>query len=103
MKDAKEKSALELETKRALRDLSFLKPIDVVVLDSESLEENMKPGTVLSGPACGYRILYDEVGLPALTEDSIKKLASEDVVLVKRGKRLNVSAYARAKLVSQSK
>ncbi|MEM0317357.1 MAG: hypothetical protein QXO97_05150 [Candidatus Nezhaarchaeales archaeon] len=101
LNDIHEKSELELGIKRALRDVSRFKPIDVVVLDLEMLRENMKPGTMLSGLVCGYKVLYDEIGLPTLIEDLVKALALEDVVLIKRGRRLSISAHARAKLLNQ--
>lgn len=92
-----EKVELEVEIKRALRSLAR-KPVDVLVFDVETLRENLEPGGVASGLVLGYKALLDELGLEGLVAEAARRVAGEDVVIVKRGRRINLSAIARVKL-----
>jgi len=95
--DPSEKLSIELEVSRSLRG-ALPRPADVTVLDVESLGENLEPGLVGSGLAAGYKVVYDELGVEGLVRGALEKLAEQDYVVVKGGRRLNLSAVARAKL-----
>ncbi|MEM3346515.1 MAG: hypothetical protein QXR36_03710, partial [Desulfurococcaceae archaeon] len=93
-----EKLLLETLIAKSLRKLLVRKPVDVLVFDVESFMENLEPGAVASGLVAGYILLYDELGVESLVKNLAEKVARDDVVLFKHGKRLNLSAIARAKL-----
>lgn len=99
--DAREKKLLEMLIRRSLRDVEVRKPIDIVVLDVRSLEENIKPGALASGLILGFRKIHDEIGVEELVWRAIEEAAEEDFAILKAGKRLNVSLLARAKLKSR--
>jgi len=96
--DADEKCALEFEIAKALRAVHPKMPIDVIVFDECSFRENLEPGTLLSGLIAGYEIIYDELGLNDLIVELAKSIASSEYIVQKSGKRINLSALARARL-----
>jgi hypothetical protein len=56
------------------------------------------PGSLLTGLVLGYRIIYDDIDLKDLIRDLIRDLAStDDYILIKRGRRVNLKAVAIAK------
>ncbi|MEM4062146.1 MAG: hypothetical protein QXY11_04740 [Desulfurococcaceae archaeon] len=93
-----EKLLLETLIAKSLRKLLVRKPVDVLVFDVESFMENLEPGAVASGLVAGYILLYDELGVESLVRNLAEKVARDNVVLFKHGKKLNLSAIARAKL-----
>lgn len=94
--DVSEKTVLELEIRKALRNTS-LKPIDVIVFDVGMLKENLEPGAIASGLIAGYIAVLDRINIPQLLSNVLEKLAQEDVVIMKRSRKLNLSAIARVK------
>jgi predicted nucleotidyltransferase len=99
-----EKIELELSISRSLRDLEPGKPFDVVVLDVEMLKENMVVGSFLTGLVLGYRVVYDEIGFDDLVKNLIRDLtnSTDDYVLIKRGRKVNLKAIAIAKSLASS-
>jgi len=93
-----EKMELEAEVARVLRSLAERKAIDVIAFDEQSFIENLEPGCIASGLIAGYEALYDELGVDELISNAAEKAASMDIVIEKGGKRINLSALARAKL-----
>lgn len=93
-----EKLLLETLIAKSLRKLLVRKPVDVLVFDVEFFMENLEPGAVASGLVAGYILLYDELGVESLVRNLAEKVARDNVVLFKHGKKLNLSAIARAKL-----
>lgn len=92
-----EKTRLEVDIARALKRISEGIPIDVVVFDEESFKENLEPGALGSGLVAGYEVLYDELDLDSLVSEVGEKLASDVCIIQKNGRRVNLSAFARAK------
>lgn len=93
-----EKLNLEVEISRALRTVESKTPFDVIIFDGDSFRENLEPGTLASGLIAGYRIVYDELGLEKLIEPLIEKIARGEYIVQKNGRRINLSALARARL-----
>jgi len=93
-----EKMELEVEVARALRGLAERRAIDVIAFDEQSFIENLEPGCIASGLIAGYEALYDELGVDELITMAAEEAASMDVVIEKRGRRINLSALARVKL-----
>ncbi len=102
LESAREKAELEVEVARLLRGRTR-KPADVLVLDEEALEENMKPGGVASGLLAGYLALYDELGLEDLVARAAERIASEGFILQKGGRRIDFGALARARRLTSLK
>lgn len=96
LEDAREKAKLEFEVAKLLKGF-VEKPADVVVLDEDSLKENMEPGGVASGLLAGYLVLYDELGLEKLVAEAAEKVASEGFTLQKGGRKINFGALAKAR------
>lgn len=94
----REKMELEAEVAGALRGLVECKPVDVIAFDEQSFTENLEPGCIASGLIAGYEALYDELGVDELISTAAEKAASMDIVIERRGRRINLSAPARAKL-----
>lgn len=96
LEEAREKAKLEFEIAKLLK--SFVeKPVDVVLLDEDSLKENMEPGGVALGLLAGYLVLYDELGLEKLVSEAAEKVASKGFILQKGSKRINFGALAKAR------
>ncbi|MEM0481269.1 MAG: hypothetical protein QXM16_00030 [Nitrososphaerota archaeon] len=93
-----EKFNLEVEISRALRTVESTTPFDVIIFDGDSFRENLEPGTLASGLIAGYRVVYDELGLEKLIEPLIEKIARGEYIVQKNGRRINLSALARARL-----
>jgi len=74
------------------------KPFDVVLLDTESLRENAQPGTVVSGLALGFKVLYDAVGFSKLVEEMLRSLTTTDYRYFKEGRWIDLSIAARVKM-----
>jgi hypothetical protein len=91
---------LELEIVRILKRYVKDKPLDVVVLDVESFRENLKLGALASGLIAGFEPIYDEIGVNSMIEELLRETSrgGERVVIVKRGRRLDLSSLAKAKL-----
>ena len=98
LSDPLEKTGLEMKLIETLKNVSPYTPIDVTVFDESSFRENLEPGALASGLVAGYEILYDELGIEGLLHSVIEKIASEDYIIYKRGKKINLSAFAKAKL-----
>jgi predicted nucleotidyltransferase len=100
LNDAKERASLELEILRALKKRVKDKPLDVVVLDVESFVENLKLGALASGLIAGFEPIYDEIGVSSMIKELLRETSrgEERVVMVKRGRRLDLSSLAKAKL-----
>jgi predicted nucleotidyltransferase len=98
--DAKEKASLELEIVRILKRYVKDRPLDVVILDVESFRENLKLGALASGLIAGFEPIYDEIGVNSMIEELLRETSrgGERVVIVKRGRRLDLSSLAKAKL-----
>lgn len=98
--DVKEKTSLEFEILRALKRCVKDKPLDVVVLDVESFVENLKLGALASGLIAGFEPIYDEIGVSSMIEELLREASGggERVVIVKKGRRLDLSSLAKAKL-----
>lgn len=95
---AREKQLLELSIVKGLRAEGVRKPVDVVVLDVGALEENARPGGIVSGLIAGYRVLYDEIGVPAIVERAVREASAEDgYTVIKGGRRLSLSALAKVR------
>lgn len=93
-----EKFELELSISKSLRDLRSSKPFDIIVLDVKSLEENVVPGSFLTGLILGYKVIYDDLGFKYLIKDIVKRLVStDDFILIKHGRKVNLKAVAIAK------
>ncbi len=98
LSDALEKFNLEIEIARALRTTQSKILFDIIVFDDESFRENLEPGALASGLIAGYRIIYDELGLEKLLNGLVEKIACGEYIVQKSGRRINLSALARAKL-----
>ncbi|MCX8187876.1 MAG: hypothetical protein N3F65_04620 [Nitrososphaeria archaeon] len=98
LSNAFEKTRLEVNISRALKTISAGVPVDVTVFDEESFKENLEPGALGSGLVAGYEILYDELDLDSLVSEVSEKLASDECIIQKNGIRVNLSAFARAKV-----
>lgn len=95
-----EKNVLEVEITRSLRRVICNKIIDVTVFDVEMFRENLEPGGLASGLVIGYVIIWDELNIPKLVREVAEKMARDNIVLVKSGKKLNLSAISKAKILS---
>jgi len=84
---------LSVRLRRALGKL-----FDVILLDTESLRENAQPGTVLSGLALGFKVLYDVIGFSKLVEEMLKNLSASDYKYFKEGRWIDLSTAARIKM-----
>lgn len=93
-----EKTSLEVEVKRSLKNTH--KPIDATVLDVESFKENLEPGAFASGLVAGFKLIYDELGVGEMIKETIEKTSKEQIIIIKRGRRLNLSLIARLKTIT---
>lgn len=98
IRDVNEKTRLEYILKSHLRKKSIL-PIDVTVFDTKILEENLVPGTFLSGLVLGYDILYDEINFEEIINELFIKIAQlDDYIYIKNRKKWNLSNIAKARI-----
>lgn len=93
-----EKTSLEVEIVRALRGAALKKAIDVTVFDVESFKENLEPGALASGLIAGFKTLFNEICVEKLIAEALEKIAVEHYVILKKNRKLNLSAIAKAKL-----
>lgn len=93
--DIREKISIEIGILRELRR-EIRKPIDIVVLDLDSLRENLAVGTFLSGLVIGYRVIYDSIGIDKMLGELFKELAGDNYIYTKK-RRWNLSAIARTR------
>ncbi|WP_440059490.1 hypothetical protein ACSU1N_06800 [Thermogladius sp. 4427co] len=99
IEDVKEKYVLELEISKELRKC-ISKPVDVIVFDVEMLEENTRPGTVLSGLIAGYVVVYDEIGVESILEKVLENILQVDeYIIVKKGRKLDLASIAKARKI----
>lgn len=96
LKDLEEKMHLEVRLTHVLRSALAI-PVDIIVFDLDSLKENLRPGTVLSGLVLGFRVLYDAVGFTRYFKELVKGLAQDDYVLYKK-RSLRLSRLAKVML-----
>jgi len=96
LKDLEEKMRLEVRLTHVLRSALAI-PVDIIVFDLDSLKENLRPGTVLSGLVLGFRVLYDAVGFTRYFKELVKGLAQDDYVLYKK-RALRLSRLAKVML-----
>jgi len=96
--DVKEKTNLEIEILKNLKDFQAKTLIDIIVLDEESFKENLEPGGLASGLVAGYKILYDEIRIESFIYEAAKKIANEKYVILKNRKKIDLSTIAKLKL-----
>lgn len=101
--DIKEKLRLEYEVSQALfwtfRDVVF----DVHIMDMSNFEENLVPGTFLSGLALGYEILFDRVNIEEKVLKFLEELSRERYVLHNKYGSWDLSHYARVLLETKKR
>lgn len=95
--DLHEKISLEINIIKALKN-TIKKNLDVIVLDENSLLENIEPGAVASGLIAGYKVIYDEINIENLIIGIAKRIAFEKYIIQKSGKKINLSAIAKARI-----
>jgi predicted nucleotidyltransferase len=70
-------------------------PLDVVVLDLESLESSAVPGTLVSSLVLGYCTLHDEVGVERIVGKVVEQLVKHRVILYwKKGRTYDLTMVA---------
>lgn len=93
-----EKTILEVEITKALKNVIVNKPIDVIVFDVESFKENLEPGALASGLIVGFKVLFNEIYVEELITKALEKIALGQYIVLKKDRKLNLSAIAKAKL-----
>lgn len=74
-----------------------------MVLDEEMLKENAKPGGLISGLILGYKLLYDELGIPIIVEKTLREVSEEkEYVIIKENRRTNLSSLAKIKTLQKA-
>ncbi|MDJ0268989.1 MAG: hypothetical protein NXY59_00265 [Aigarchaeota archaeon] len=69
---------------KLLRASGGSRAFDVHVMDVRQFQDNLKPGTFLSGLVLGYRVLYDRIGFKGYVEKLFQRLVDENYVLVNK-------------------
>lgn len=83
---------------RALGSVELRKPVNVVVLDAEMLEENAKPGEAVSGLIVGCRIIHDKAGIPGIVEGMVRAMSKEEeYMVIEESKKPGPHALAKIK------
>ncbi len=100
--DVKEKIGLELSFLKELRSTGMIPLVDVHILSLRDFEDNLVPGSFLSGLALGYRILLDVCGIEDRIIRFLERLSKEKYVLHNRYGSWNLSFYA-IRLLTQRK
>jgi predicted nucleotidyltransferase len=91
----RDKLELEYKLKRLLEKAIPGTIFDVHVFDREGFRENLKPGTVLSGLALGYRVIYGGEKVEPLIIEFLKQLSKEKYILHNRYGTWNLSLHAK--------
>jgi len=96
--DLKEKFSLERTFSRDLRKKVGDFIFDIHILGVKEFEENLRPGSFLSGLALGYEVLYDRIGLEEKILAFLERLSRTKYVLHNRHGSWDLSHMARIML-----
>jgi len=100
--DLGEKIRLELKISKELRNALGMTAIDVHVLSLRDFEDNLVPGSFLSGLALGYDILLDSCSVESRILRFLEDLSKERCVLHNRYGSWNLGFHA-ARLLKRRK
>jgi len=96
LRDINDKFAMEASISRELGRL-FKKSVDVQVYDLSSFKENLTVGTVLTGFALGYKIVYDVAKVKSEIQEFLRRVSEEDEYILVKKRRWNLVALAKAR------
>ncbi len=99
-KELNEKEKLELEaelSRRLFRSMSDI-VFDVHIMSLRDFEDNLVPGSFLSGLALGYEVLLDRVGIEDRIVKFLENLSNTRYVLYNEYGEWNLSHHARVTL-----
>lgn len=96
LRDINDKFAMEASISRELSRL-FKKSVDVQVYDLSSFKENLTVGTVLTGFALGYKIVYDVAKVKSEIQEFLRRVSEEDEYILVKKRRWNLVALAKAR------
>ncbi len=89
------KLELEYKLKQILQKIIPNKIFDIHVFNLKEFKENLQPGTMLSGLALGYEIIYGEQVVEPLILGFLKKLSREKYILHNKYGTWNLSFHAK--------
>ncbi len=93
--DLKEKLKLEHKVRQVLQKAVRGKVFDVHIFSLEEFKENLQPGTLLSGLALGYEVIYGEEVVEPLILNFLRKLSNEKYVLHNKYGTWDLSFHAK--------
>ena len=91
----KEKLKLEHKVRQVLQKAVRGKVFDVHIFSLEEFKENLQPGTLLSGLALGYEVIYGEEVVEPLILNFLRKLSNEKYVLHNKYGTWDLSFHAK--------
>lgn len=93
--DLKNKLELEYRLKQVLQRTVKDKIFDVHIFNLEEFERNLQPGTMLSGLALGYEVIYGDQVVEPLILNFLKQLSRGKYILHNRYGTWDLSFHAR--------